>query len=163
MTKVRDPLTFAAAIDCVLDHIGKAVASRATNRAPRTLEHWSDSTNEGLPALDKALALDRAYLDAGGGYAPILESYARQLGVVVVARDNLHAVLADCIATASREMGEAISHCIVAMQPGASPAEVRRAIAETEEADDVMPRLLGLLKSLLPGNGAAHDAMGNNR
>ena len=163
MTKLRDPLTFAAAITGVLAHIGKKEASRVTKRAGRTLDHWSDSTNKGLPALDKAVALDRAFLDAGGGYAPILESYARQLGVVIVDPANARDALADSIAGLSRETGEAVSHCIMALQPGASAADIRRAIAETEEADDMFPRLLGLLKSLLPGNGAAHDAMGNNR
>ncbi|SLK06535.1 hypothetical protein [Novosphingobium mathurense] len=163
MTKVRDPLTFAAAIKGVLEYIGKREASRVTRRAGRTLDHWSDSTNKGLPALDKAVALDRAYLAAGGGYAPILESYIRQLDVSLVELIACRAALADDVANVSREIGEAISFCIMAAQPGASPAVIQRAIVETEEADALLPRLLGRLKSFMPGNGAARETMGNHR
>lgn len=39
-------------------------------------------------------------------------------------------------------------------------AVIYRAIAETQEADALFPRLLGRLKSLLPGNGAGREDTG---
>ena len=71
--------------------------------------------------------------------------------------------LAEDIAATTRETGDAISHCIQALHPGATPAQIYRAIAETEEADALFPRLLGRLKALLPGTGAGREATGEMR
>lgn len=162
MTKTRAPLSFSLAITTVVGQIGWAEAARITKRAVRTVRHWSESDKHGTPTLDQAIALDRAFIEAGGDFAPILESYARQLDVTLA--DTIgRAALAEAIAIASRETGEAIGCCIQAMQPGASLAVIHRAIAETEEADEKFPRLIGGLKSLLPGNEAAQEAMGEYR
>lgn len=163
MTKTRDPLSFSLAIWTICGRIGWEEAGRITNRAERTVQHWSESDNNGTPTLDQAIALDRAFIEAGGGYAPILESYARQLDVALTGNVASRAAMADAIAIASRETGEAIGFCIQAMQPGASLAMIDRAIAEIEEADDMYPRLIGGLKSLRHGNGAAQEAMGEYR
>ena len=70
--------------------------------------------------------------------------------------------LADDVALFSREAGDAVGRCIQALAPGASPAMIQAAILETEEADAIVPRLLGRLKALLPGNGAGAEARGHN-
>lgn len=163
MTKIRDPLTFSLAIKIVAEGIGWNLVADATRRAERTVRLWSESDKNGTPTLDQAIALDRAFLAAGGGYAPILESYIRQLDVSLLELIACRAALADDVANVSREIGEAISFCIMAAQPGASPAVIQRAIVETEEADALLPRLLGRLKSFMPGNGAARETMGNHR
>lgn len=163
MTKVRDPLTFSLAITTITGLIGWKAAARVTRRAVRTVRHWSESDKRGLPTLDRAIALDRAFIEAGGGYAPILESYARQLDLAVVDGAVSRAAMAELVALASRETGEAIAHCIQALQPGASAAVIQRAIVETEEAAPLFPRLIGLLTSLLPGNRARREAMGETR
>lgn len=163
MTKTRAPLSFSLAITTVVGLIGWEEAAHITKRAVRTVRHWSESDRAGTPTLDQAIALDRAFLEAGGGFAPILESYARQMDVALADTIACRAALAEDIAIASRETGEAIGLCVQAMQPGASPAVIHRAIVETEEADDKFPRLIGRLKSLLPGNGAVQETMGNSR
>lgn len=157
MTKLRAPLSFSQAIFAVADYIGWPLAASVTDRAERTVRLWSESDKDVLPTLDRAIALDRAFLLAGGGYAPILESYARQLEVSLGAIEGCRIALAEDIALASRESGDAISHCIQALQPGATPAQIYRAIAETEEVDAIFPRLIGRLKALLSGNGAGRE------
>ncbi|WP_374414224.1 hypothetical protein [Novosphingobium colocasiae] len=163
MTKPRTPVSFSMAITTVAGLIGWPEAARVTKRKVRTVRHWSESENRGSPTLDQAIALDRAYIAAGGGYAPILGSYGLQIEMAIIDAEACRAALAQDIALATRETGDALSHCIQALQPGATPATIYRAIAETEEADALFPRLLGRLKALLPGNGAGREANGENR
>ena len=160
MTKVRAPLSFSLAITKVIGVIGWANAGRITRRANRTLRHWSESDRKGTPTLDQAIALDRAFIEAGGDYAPILESYARQLNVTLAASMACHAALGEDIAAVSRETADAIGASIQIIQPGASPTAVHCAIAETEEAGVRLTRLLGRLRSFLPGNGAGQGKAG---
>lgn len=154
MTKVREPLSFALAINTVAGLIGWEETARITDRAVRTVRAWSESKH-GIPTLAQAIELDTAYMQAGGQNAPLLESYARQLDVAFADVSGGHAALALEIANASREAGEAISFCIQAMQPGATPAMFTRAIREAEEADASWPRVIGRLKSFVPDNGVA--------
>ncbi len=161
MTKTRAPLSFSLAITTVAGVIGWQTAARITRRSVRTIRHWSESDRHGAPTLDQAIALDRAYVAAGGAMAPILASYMLQMDVAAVDPVACRTALAEDIALLSRETGDAISHCIQALQPGSTPAEIYRAIAETQEADAVIPRLLGRLKALLPGNGAGAEARGH--
>jgi methionine aminopeptidase len=161
MTKTRAPLSFSLAITTVAGVIGWQTAARITRRSVRTIRHWSESDRHGAPTLDQAIALDRAYVAAGGAMAPILASYMLQMDVAAVDPVACRTALAEDIALLSRETGDAISHCIQALQPGSTPAEIHRAIAETQEADAVIPRLLGRLKALLPGNGAGAEARGH--
>jgi hypothetical protein len=160
VTKLRAPLSFSLAITTVAGQIGWRPAAAATRRAVRTVRHWSESDRHGTPTLDQAIALDRAFIEAGGGYAPILESYVRQLDVAMTNAVACRVALAEDIAMASRETGDALGHCIAALQPGASPTTIYRAIAETEEVDALFPRLLGRLKALLPGNGVGREDNG---
>ncbi|EIZ77792.1 hypothetical protein WSK_3803 [Novosphingobium sp. Rr 2-17] len=163
MTKVRAPLSFSLAITTVAGLIGWQAAAKITRRSVRTVRHWSESDRKGTPTLDQAIALDQAYMRAGGDHAPIRAAYELQLGVALADVIACRAALAQDIALATRESGEALSHCIEAMQPGASPATIHRAIAETQDVDALLPRLLGRLKALLPGNGAGHEATGEIR
>jgi hypothetical protein len=163
MTKVRAPLTFSLAITTIVGLIGWEEAARLTGRATRTVRHWSESDLKGSPTLDQAIALDRAFLEAGGGFAPILESYARQLAVTLSDAMACRLGLANDIEAASRESAEAIGSSIHVMQPGASLTDIHRAIAETEEASTYMARLLGRLKSFLHSNVAGQDHRGEQK
>lgn len=160
MTKLRAPLTFAAAIHIIADLIGIDEVARLTGVKARQAGYYTESDCTAHPTIEKCYALDKAFLDAGGGYAPIAESYQRQLEVArcepIACRDELTKLLA----TASRECGDAWAHVLEALQPGASPALIYRAIVEIEEADVLFPPMLSLLKALLPGTGAAAEATG---
>ena len=162
MTKLRTPLTFAAAIHVIADHVGYEQCGQLTGRSERTVREWSDSEKTPLPTVEQCLALDKAFLDAGGGYAPIAESYQRQLEIArsepLVCRDELTRLLA----TASRECGDAWAHVLLALQPGAAPAQIHRAMVEIEEADVLFPPMLRLLQALLPGNGIGSEDTGKS-
>lgn len=160
MTKPRTPLSFSLAITRVVARIGLAEAAAITRRARRTVRYWGESDRKGSPTLEQAIALDRAYLLAGGDSPPILESYARQLDVALSRAQACRAGLADDIAALSRETADAIGTSLPVMQPGAPVMAIHRAIAEAEDVAGVATRLLGRLKSFLPGNGAGQHATG---
>jgi hypothetical protein len=162
MTKVRAPLTFSLAITTAVGLIGWDQAARLTRRSKRAVRYWSESDKASLPTLDQAMALDRDFLARGGGFAPILESYARQLDISLVDTLACREALADDIAQVSLESADAISSSIHVTLPGASPTEIYHAIKETEEASGAMNRLLTRLKSFLPGNGAAQGISGES-
>jgi len=160
MTKLRAPLSFSLAITTAVGLIGWELAAKITRRSKRAVRYWSESDKTSLPTLDQAIALDREFLAAGGGFAPILESYARQLDISLVNTLACRAALADDIAQATQESADAISSSIHVTLPGASPTEIYHAIKETEEASGAMNRLLTRLRSFLPGNGAGRRATG---
>lgn len=160
MTKVRAPLTFSLAITTVVGLIGWDQAAKITHRSKRAVRYWSESDKAPAPTLDQAMALDQAFIEAGGGFAPILESYARQLDVALADTLACRAALADDIAQASLETAGAISSSIHAMQHDASATQIHYAIKETEEASSAVTRLLTRLRSFLPGNGVAQGLTG---
>ncbi len=157
MTKVRAPLTFSLAVMTVMGLIGPEEAQRVTDRSASLLRFWSDSEHPNLPSLDKAIALDRAFLEAGGGFAPILESYARQLDVSLMKSAACRVALGDDIAAAVREMADAVGSSLQVMHAGASPQVIHHAAAEVEEALKMLTILLARIQSFLPGNGAEHE------
>lgn len=163
MTKLRDPLSFAAAIKDVVDLIGKDEAARLTGTSMRAIEYWTDSDHSPLPRLGQAIALDKAFIAAGGGSAPILACFALQMDIFRVDADACRIALAQDVSDLSREAGDAISHCIQALQPGSTPADIRDAIVETEQVDAILPRVLGRLKALQRRNIARREATGEYR
>lgn len=160
MTKPKAPLSFSLAIATAVGPLGWEAAAKITRRATRTVRHWAESDRRGTPTLDQAIALDRAYIEAGGDFPPILASYARQLDVTLAATRACRDALADDIAAVSTETADAVSTALMVMKPGATPTAVHHAIAETEEASVRVTRLLGRLRSFLPGNGAGADNAG---
>lgn len=154
MTKARDPLGFAKAVTTVCDLIGWAEAAAIVGRAQTRLRKWSVDNSGEMPNVAQAVALDRAFMEAGGGYAPLAGCYMRQLEVDRAAGAPCRIELAETVAHASREFGEAFSWLVTATQPGATRADYIRAIDETEDLDALMPRLIGPLTALSHGNGA---------
>lgn len=160
MTKLRNPLCFSAPVKAILERIGLPAAKKATGRGSRMIGYWSESDSTALPNLDQALALDRAFMDAGGGYPPLLQHYARQLDIVMIPATACTQALAADIAAVSRETAEAIADALAVMQPGASPAAINHAIAEAKEASALYPPFIARLRSFLPGNRAAQATVG---
>jgi len=160
MTKVRAPLSFSLAITTAVALIGWDQAAALTRRAKRTVRHWSESDRKGTPTLDQAIALDRAYMEAGGDFPPILQSYARQLDVTLGQSLACRTALAQAITDLSKETADAIGSSIPVMQPGVSETTIHRAIAETEDVATAATRLLGRLKSFVNGNGAGQRTAG---
>lgn len=136
MTKERAPLSHHRAVTMVADRLGWPQVCAIVDRAERTVRRWSEPDGDAQIPLAAAVALDLAYLQAGGDPAPILAWYQLRVQLAKAAADHAMARLdaADRAAAAAKETGEAIAAQIIAHAPGAGARERRNAIRETEEA-----------------------------
>lgn len=164
MTKLRAPLSFAQAIKRIGGVVEFKDCAALVGRSVRAVQLWSEDDRDGCPTLEQAFALDLAYRKAGGEGAPILESYAAQLDVAIAdelaCRTRLIAIIGDT----AQECGEAYKHALVVAMPGATPAEVHRAITETEEAAGRITALLrSLTRFLKPAGVAGAGTMGGTQ
>lgn len=134
MTKARVPNTFPDAITRIADRIGWAAMLEVVEGATseRGVRNWGDPDMNRSPTLRDALALDAAFLAAGGGEPPLLAVYQLLL-------ERSVQVPADCAALASvggelaKEAGEGLQAMFRAAQPGATVQD--RAVAERELSD----------------------------
>lgn len=164
MTKLRTPLTFADAMTRVAGVIGWAEACRITGRADRTARAWSDPETRTVPPVDQAMALDAAYLAAGGEGAPFLDAYMFQLDVTRERQEACRHSLVAEVATLSRELGEAIAATLSVSLSNASPRDVHRAFAEVTQAAAALDAVQRRLASFLPSTtgSAAGNTGGSN-
>ena len=163
MTKQRPALSFAQAITRIAGVIGFEAAAKLVGRSDRAVRYWTEDDKDGEPTLSQALALDAAYRTAGGEGAPILDSYAAQLDVAIADHLASQLALTAAIGAAAQECGEAINHALAAAAPGATPAQVHRAITETEEASGRVTNLLRhLVKFLKPTAVAGSGHVGGS-
>ncbi|WP_416462747.1 hypothetical protein [Sphingomonas sp. VDB2] len=161
MTKTRAPLSFALAVHEITTVIGIPAARRVTGRAKRTLQLWREGGQDATPTLAHAFALDRAFVEAGGeGLPPILASYLRQMEAVMANPAACRIALIGDISNVARESADALAASMALTQPGASPTAIHHAIAEAEQGDAAIGRLIARLKSFLPGNGVGQVKTG---
>lgn len=147
MTKLRAPLSIDAALARIAGHMPRAWEQMAdiAGRKVRTVRNWGDpDTPEQIP-LDCAIALDLAFIEAGGAGAPLFEAYATKLELDELARHADRIELGRQTASVIRECGEAGGALVLASQPGATPAHRRDAMRECAEALDTLKRVLPLL------------------
>lgn len=135
MTKLRGPATFEQALVRIAGRIGYDGCAAAVGLGERQVRNWSDPDHGSHPTIVQALKLDIAYRLAGGGEAPMLASFARQLDILV---DHLTpsdaAEIAAAGARAAREAGQAMGAIVLASQPGATPQAMAHAAHEIEDA-----------------------------
>lgn len=150
MTKPRTPLTIPHAITKIVGVLGVPAAAKVAGRAERRIYKWMDPDSDFAPSLPQAIALDAAYRAAGGDGAPLYQVYAELLGEEVAQHAACQLRLADDLARASREFGEAAEATIAVIKPNAGERDVHRALAEAEEAHGAMGALMRRLRSFLP-------------
>ena len=138
----RRPGTYADAITRVLGNLGPDNAASAVGKSENLVRRWSNPDDDALPSLVQAEHLDRAYVEAGCGPAPILAVYSER-----IARAGAPAHEPACpmqrSAEALREFSEAISAWRATLQGSISPndaAEIEREICEAIEALENMRR-----------------------
>lgn len=135
MTKARDPSTFEDAILRIVDRIGWTAAADAVGKGERVVRNWSDPDMDRQPTIDEALALDTAYMAAGGGEPPPM------MAVYLTRLDRRQAPAADsaaialATASAAKEAGEAIAAAVAASQPGATGRT--KTVADKEIGDAI--------------------------
>lgn len=137
MTKARHPSTFADAVTRIAGRVGWTAMAEAVGKTERAVRNWSDPDMDRQPGLDDALQLDRIYLEAGGGEAPLLAVYQHLLDRAIQPPADT-AELVRATATTAKEVGEAVAALVQAAQPGAG--HVDRAVADREltEAIDAL-------------------------
>ena len=134
MTYAREPLSFEAALDAIVDRIGQDQVLRIVGRARRTVGHWSNPECEATPPIATALALDSAWRASGGAGAPLLDTYRRRFEAaapIVMGLDL--ASLPDLTVQCIHEGAEAKAALVIAMLPGATDLQRREASREVTE------------------------------
>lgn len=163
MTKARAPLSFALAIHEITATIGLPTARRVTGRAKRTLQLWREGGHNATPTLEQAFALDRAFVEQGGeGLPPIVASYLRQIEAFMADTAACRIALIEDIAGVARESADAVAASLALTQPGASPTAIHHAIAEAEQSDAALGRLIARLKSFLSARGRPENSGGSD-
>lgn len=147
MTKHRPPLSIDAALARIAGQLpgGWAAMAEATGRCQSLVRAWGDpDRREEIPVRD-AIALDLVFQAEGGTGAPVHEAYTHQLELAQVSRFADAIQLGRHAIDVIRESGEAHAALVAAAQPGATPADRRKAEREIGEALEVLKRALPLL------------------
>lgn len=147
MTKDRAPLSIDAALARIAGKLPENYKdmARITGRMDRTVRNWGDpDTREQIP-VDCAIALDLAYIAAGGTGAPIFEAYALKLELAEASRFGDRHQLLRHAQDVAKETGEANAAIIGAAHPGATKADRSRALAEANEARQALDKVIPLL------------------
>ena len=159
MTKLRTPHSWANAATRIAGLLGYAEAGRVVDRAERTVYEWANPETPTRPTLDQMLALDAAYIAAGGEGAPFLDAHAHQLDLHVAAATADGRALIGEAGEAALECGEAIAAALAVSAGNASPIAVHRALAQASEAGAAIDAVERRLTSFLPagaGPGAGN-------
>lgn len=152
MTKFRPPLSIDAALSRIAGHLEKGFdeMARIAKREVRTVRNWGDpDTPESIP-VECAIALDLAYLAAGGTGAPIFEAYAHQLENAFAAQFADQQQLLRHAQIVAKETGEANAAIIGATQPSATEEDRRVAQTEIAQAIDALKASIPLLSPRPP-------------
>lgn len=131
MTKRREPLTYHHALTVIASRIGWDSCGAICGVGDRTVRYWSDPDCETEIRLIDAERLDRAFLSAGGDYAPFHRLHAQRIDLA--GRDLSQVSLTAKAAIVAKETGEAVSALIHA-SGSTDPETLRRARVEAEEA-----------------------------
>ena len=132
MTKRREPLTYHYALTTIAALIGWDRCGAICSVTERMVRYWSDPDCETEIRLLDAERLDRAYLAAGGEYAPFHRLYS--LRIELSEREQQQRSLSDIASGAAKETGEALSAMIDAAGNISCPTRRRHAKTEIQEA-----------------------------
>lgn len=148
MTKARAPITFENALTKIAGRIGWAEVARICGVKERAARNWSEPDTLSSLRLAQALALDIAFLAAGGDHAPMLLVFATRVNVgLIESTADRHALIVGA-ARAARESGEAVAATLTASRPDATLAEIVIAEREIEQSIEAKTGLLSLFRGL---------------
>lgn len=133
MTKRREPLTYHAALTTIAARIGWDHCGALCGVTDRTVRLWSDPDCETEIRLIDAERLDRAFIAAGGDYAPFHRLFGLRLELAMrTDRANFIRLAADT----AKEAGEAVAAMLDASGNADCVDLRRRARKEVQEAID---------------------------
>ncbi len=147
MTKRRPPLSIDSAIVRIAGHLddGFDAMAKLVGRHVKTVRNWGDPDKDDQIPIDCAIALDLAYIAAGGTGAPIFESYALKLELAEADRFGDRHQLLRTAQTVAKETGEATAAIIGASHAGATAADRAAALKEATEARQALDQVIPLL------------------
>lgn len=158
--KRRPPLSIHAALARIVGQLPRDYdeAGEVTGRQAGTIRAYGDpDRREEIPVTD-AIALDLAYMAAGGEGAPIFEAYAHKLELAELAQFADRIALHKQVVRVIQEGGEAHAALVRACQADATPFDRATALREAGEAFEEIKRVLPLLdESEIPVPGNAED------
>lgn len=164
MTLPRIPDTSADAVLQIAGHIGYPAAGTVVGRSTACIRDWTNEATTSCPSFVQAVALDAAYIAAGGENAPLFDAYAAQLNITVAERTACVRALSEEVATAARECGELIATSLSVCQTGHSPNDVQRALLEADQAETAVAAIKRRLFSFLKtGAGPVRKAGGSHQ
>lgn len=140
---VRKPGTYAAAITRIMGYLGPEACAATVGKSEGMVRRWSNPDDDRCPALHEAEALDRAYVEAGCGPAPILAVYRERVAALAFAPSHSPADPLERLATTLKEVGEAADAWRAMQHPRLSnldASEIERELSEAIEALEAMRR-----------------------
>lgn len=151
MTYAREPVTFEAALDMIVERLGHPAVMKLVGRSARTIRDWSNPLCPLTPPIGAALALDSAWRAAGNVGAPMLDTYRRRFEAtapIVMGVDI--GTLPDLTVQVIHESAEAKAALVIAMMPGATELQRREASREVTENIAVLEATLPHLMVQVP-------------
>lgn len=134
MTKLRQPLSFEAALMNVIGAIGREEALAITGRTHSRLVDYLDPDKDGSIRLDHAFLLERRYRELGHPGAPLHDAWREQLGLGEGHGIADSAALLRQASIVAKETGDATAAAIAAASPNATDADKAIARREIDEA-----------------------------
>lgn len=164
MTLPRTPDTSAHAVLRIAGTIGYDNAAHIVGRKAACIRDWTNEATPSCPSFAQAIALDSAYIAAGGETAPLRDAYQAQLDVIVAERTACTRALSAEMATVAREYGDLFAAGLAVCQPGHSPNDVQRALLEADQAEGALAAFKRRLFSFLStGAGPVGKAGGSHQ
>jgi len=136
----RKPGTYAAAITRALGYLSPEIAAAAVGKSEGLVRRWSHPDDDTLPSLEQAEALDRAYVAAGHGPAPILAVYAERVSAVGVPAHSPACPL-ERLASTLKEVGEAADVWRAMSHPRLSNVDAQDIDRELCEAIEALEKM----------------------
>lgn len=143
MTKRREPLTYHRTLTVVAGMIGWDQCGAICGVSERAVRYWSDPDAETQIRMIDAERLDKAYIAAGGDYAPFHRLFTLRLDMAARERDG--AGLTRAAVDSAREAGQAVAALVSAAANPEDPNALRMARKEGEEAIEALTDALAEL------------------
>lgn len=156
MTLAREANTFPRAVSKIAELLGYPHMASIVGRSERLVRKWSHPAANAHPTLAQGVALDAAYVEAGGDCGPIAETYLALLDRRIGEHATSRAALAAAIADLARESGEAVSSMIIVAHSNGDPRAIQHAQTQLEEAQSSMA-VVGRRLSSFHNSGAGPE------
>ncbi|WP_337846883.1 hypothetical protein [Sphingomonas sp.] len=143
MTKLRVPATYEETVVQVAEALTWAACATICGVTQRSVRNWSDPDCGQRLRIEDAERLDRAFIAAGGGYAPFHRLMARRLEIT--ARPAGGASLTLAMGAFASTAGRAIETIIIANDRPESSNARRDALRAVHDAIDKLTDIAAIL------------------